>query len=78
MSYDFHRIIFLFIVRSTYDSDLQRAKTSIRNIINQFTNTVSDDLMILQVNRTEKKPHVLHEMFCELNVHRKSIVTLAL
>jgi len=39
------------IVRSTYDSDLQRAKISLKNIINQLTNTVSDDLMISQENR---------------------------
>ena len=36
---------------STYDSDLQRAKISLGNIVNQFTNTVSDDLMNSQVNR---------------------------
>ena len=30
---------FKFVVRSTYDSDLKRAKTSLRNIVSQFTNT---------------------------------------
>jgi len=35
-----------FIVRSTYDSDLERGKTSLKSIINQFVNTVSDDLTI--------------------------------
>jgi len=41
-----------FIVRSTYDSHLRRAKNSLRNIVSQFTNTISGDLTILQVNCT--------------------------
>jgi len=40
--------------RPTYDSDLQRAKISLRNIVRLFTNTMSDDLTILQVNRTKE------------------------
>ena len=39
----------MFIVRSTYDSDLQRPKSSLANIVSQFTNTVSDDITILQL-----------------------------
>jgi len=34
----------------TYDRDSQRAKISRGNIVSQFTNTISDDLTILQVN----------------------------
>jgi len=44
--YDYLKII----VRSTYDSDLKRAKISLRNIVSYFTNTFSDDLIILRVN----------------------------
>jgi len=33
-------------------SDLRRAKISLRNIVSQFTNTISDDFMILQMNCT--------------------------
>ena len=66
------------VVRSTYDSDLRRAKTSFRNIVSYFTNTILDDLTILQVNWTEENPCVLRKMFCKLNVRRKSILTLAL
>ena len=40
-----------FIVRSTYDGDLKHAKISLMNIVSKFTNTVSDDLTILRVNR---------------------------
>jgi len=35
---------------STYDSDVQRANISLRNIVSEFTNTISDDLTTLQVN----------------------------
>ena len=48
LSYDYRKLI----VRSTNDSDLQRAKISFRNITGLFTNIISDDLTILQVNRT--------------------------
>jgi len=51
ISYDLSHDYLNLIVRSTYDSDLQRAKISLGNIVNQFTNTVSDDLMNSQVNR---------------------------
>ena len=51
---------------------------SVRSIINRFTNTVSDDLMISQVNRISDKPCVLRKMFDKLDVRRKSIVTSAL
>jgi len=43
-------IYLMFVVRSTYDSDLQRANISLSNIISQFMNAISDDLTILQVN----------------------------
>jgi len=69
---------FIIRVRSTYDSDFQHDKISLRNVVSQFTNTVSDDLMILQVNHAEEKPCVLRRMFCKLDVLRKSIITLAL
>jgi len=46
ISYNLLSDYLLFVVRSTYDSDLQRSKISLRNIVNQFTN----DLTILQVN----------------------------
>ena len=52
ISYDLSYDYVKFIVISTYDSDFQRAKISFRNIVNQFTNTVSDHLTIVQVNRT--------------------------
>jgi len=51
ISYDLSHDYLNLIVISTYDSDLQRAKISLGNIVNQFTNTVSDDLMNSQVNR---------------------------
>ena len=51
ISYDLSHDYLNFIVRSTYDSYLQRAKISHDNIVNQFTNTVSDDLVISRVNR---------------------------
>jgi len=53
ISYDLSHDYVNFIVRSTYDSDLQRAKISLGNrpIVNQFSNTVSHDLMISQLNR---------------------------
>ena len=65
-----------FVVRSTYDSDLQRAKISFGNIV--ISNTASDHLTILRVNRTEEKPCVIRRMFCKLDDSRKSIATLAL
>jgi len=46
----FIRLSSKFIVPSTYDSDLRRAKISLRNIVSQFTNTISHDHTILQVN----------------------------
>ena len=49
ISYDLSQDYRMFIVRSTYDSDLQRAKSSLANIVSQFTNTVSDDITILQL-----------------------------
>ena len=45
----YHIIILSFHVRSTYDSDLQRAEISVRNIVSQFTNTISHDFTILQM-----------------------------
>ena len=53
ISYDLSHDYLNFIVRSTYESDLQRAADiSLGNIADQFTNTVSDDLLaISQVNR---------------------------
>jgi len=51
ISYDLSHDYLKFIVRSTYNNDLQRAKISLGNIISQFTNTFSDDLMISQANR---------------------------
>jgi len=32
----------------------------------------------LRVNHSEEKPCVLHNVFCKLDVHRKSIVTPSL
>ena len=52
------------------DSDLKCAKIFLRNIVSEFTNTVSDDLQFYEC--------VLCRMFCKLDVRRKSIVTLAL
>jgi len=46
-----YRAIILSI--STYDSGLQRAKISLRNIVANLQ-TLSDDLTILQVNHTEE------------------------
>jgi len=40
------------VVRGTYDSDIERAKISLGNIVSKFTNNISDDLTILRVNRT--------------------------
>jgi len=67
-----------FSIRSTYDSALQRAKISLGNVVSQFTNTGSDDLMISQVNRVQEKPCDLRKMFDKLDGRRKSSVTLAL
>ena len=39
LSYDYPK----FIARSTCDSDLQRAKISLRSIVSLIANTVSDD-----------------------------------
>jgi len=41
-------------------------------------NTVSNDLMILQVNCTREKPCVFRRMLSKLDIHRKSIITLTL
>jgi len=41
-------------------------------------NIISDDLTILQVNRTGGKPCVLRKMSGKLDVRRNPIVTLAL
>ena len=41
------------IVRSTYASDLRRAKISVKNIVRKFSNNITDDLTILLVDRTE-------------------------
>jgi len=49
------RNILWFVIRSTYESDLQHAKISLRNIVSLITNTISDDLTILQ-----ERPCVLH------------------
>jgi len=78
VSYDLPQDYLKFIVRSTCESDLRRAKISLRNIESQFANTVSDDLTILQVNCTQVKPCAFRKMFCRLNDRRKSIVTSAL
>ena len=80
ISYDFSQDYLKFIVRSTYDSDLQHTKISRGIIVSQLTNTISDGLTILQVNHIFKKPCVLCQMFSKLDVRRrpKSIVTLAL
>ena len=48
MSYNYLKII----VRSTHDSDLQRDKISVKNIVSLFKSTISDELAIFQVNRT--------------------------
>ena len=53
-SYDLSKDYLKFIVKSTYDSDLRCAMISLRNIVRQLTNTISNDLRILQVNRTQK------------------------
>ena len=78
ISYDLSSDCRKFIVGSTYDSDLQRAKLCPRNIASLFTNTVSDDLTTLQVKSYPRKALRSREMFCKLDVRRKSIVTLAL
>jgi len=48
------------------------------DIVSQFTNAISDDLTILQVNWTQGKPCALRKMFRKLDIHRKSNVTLTL
>jgi len=72
------RVYLKFSIRSTYDSALQRAKISLGNVVSQFTNTGSDDLMISQVNRVQEKPCDFRKMFDKLDGRRKSSVTLAL
>ena len=62
ISYDLSYDYLKFIVRSSYDSDLRRAKVSLRNVLSQYTNTISDDLTILQVNRAEEKHCVLRDV----------------
>jgi len=46
----------------TYDRDSQRAKISRGNIVSQFTNTISDDLTILQVNSINQSIIVYYGM----------------
>jgi len=53
-------------------------KNFLSNTVSQFTNTISDDLVILSVNRTQEKPRALCKMLCKLDDRRKSIVTSAL
>jgi len=48
LSYDYRK----FIVRSTYDSDLKRAEISLRNIVSQFTNIISDDITMLHARES--------------------------
>ena len=43
MSYNYLKII----VRSTHDSDLQRDKISVKNIVSLFKSTISDELAAL-------------------------------
>jgi len=77
LSYDYRK----FIVRSTYDSDLKRAEISLRNIVSQFTNTISDDITMLHAREsysTYEKLSIHCKMLCKLDVCRKLIVTLAL
>ena len=74
ISYNLLSDYLMFVVRSTYDSDLQRSKISLRNIVSQFTN----DLTILQVNCSQENPCVVRKLFGKLDVRRKSIVALAL
>ena len=57
---------------------LQRAEISLRSVISLITNTISDDLTILQVNRAKEMFCVLRKVFCKLDVRRKSIVILTL
>jgi len=78
ISYDIYHKILKFIVGLTYDSDLQPAKLFPRTIASYVTNTISDNLMILQVNHNREKACVLCEMFCKLDVRRKLIITLAI
>ena len=64
--------ILRFIVRSTYDSDLKRAK------ISQAYRKLINDITILHVNLTNEKLSIHCKMFCKLDIRRKLIVTLAL
>jgi len=57
---------------------IKRAKISANNIECNLRTLFSDNLTILQVDPTLEKPNILREMFCKLDVHRKSIVTLEL
>ena len=57
---------------STYYSELRCAKISLRNIISQFTNTISDNPTILQVNSTHEKPCTLRNIFYKLDDRRNS------
>jgi len=68
ISYDLSQDYRKLIVRSTYDSDLQRAQSSLGNIVSLFTNTISDDFTILQVNCIREKPCVLRKMFGKWDV----------
>ena len=49
-----------------------------RKFVSQLTNTISDDLTILQVNRTQEKPRALRKVLSKLDVRRQSIVIVTL
>jgi len=101
----YHKIIFKFIVRSAYDSDLRLAKISLRDVASQFkTKTItttfevfsSSDfvrlLIILRQPVVDRKQAFYRKiilrqsttfydnrrMHCNLDVRRKSVVTLPL
>jgi len=57
---------------------MKRAKISLENVASQFTTTISDDLTIILVNRSQEKLYVLCKTFGKLDVRLKSIVTYAL
>ena len=65
------QIGFTFLVLAHPGSPVKRA-------IKRVCVCVSDALMILQVNLTQEKPCIICQLFCNLHVHRKSIVTLTL
>jgi len=78
ISYNLPEDYLYFVVRSTCDRGLRRAKISLWNIVSQFTNTMLDDLTILQVNCTWENPRALRKMFCRVDDRRNSIVTSVL